>query len=389
MNQLKIFVSSTCYDLTQIRSDLFDFISNFGYQPVLSEYSTFPINPDSDTIDNCIRNATEADMLVLIVGSRYGYVSNTGKSITNTEYLYAKQKGIPIYIFVHKSLVTILPIWKKNKEADFSDTVDSVKVFEFVEELRNSNKNWCFEFEKAQEIVLTLKIQFSHLFKSALDIRQKFNNSTQPEYWKNLSAKSINIILHKELLFEPRFFIQVLRDELMKHENLKLDLDYHILLGCNKSIEGPEELLSWIQEKLKSLQQFIDSGMNLMKNAFPYYFKEPGHASDLKGLYYVAFSMARLFKEMILWSIDTKSTNVIEDFQEIRDTFAKLIITSANEIWNYPDKAEKDISFALEQDRLGKIAKVESVLTFSINQKDADFITSEMNRLVRQYTSKF
>ena len=92
---------------------------------------------------------------------------------------------------------------------------------------------------------------------------------------------------------------------------------------------------------------------------------------------------------MVLSEVLTKSTNVIEDFQEIRDTFAKLIITSANEIWNYPDKAEKDISFALEQDRLGKIAKVESVLTFSINQKDADFITSEMNRLVRQYTSKF
>jgi len=389
MNQLKVFVSSTCYDLSQIRADLFEFLSNLGYQPVLSEYSTFPINPNKDTMANCIQNVNDADIFILIIGNRYGYVAESGKSITNTEYLYAKQKGIPVYIFVLKSIITILPVWKKNKDADFSGTVESNKVFEFVEELRNSNKNWCFEFEKAQEIITTLKIQLSHLFKDSLDIRQKFSISQQPDYWKNLSGKAIGIVLKREPMFEPLFFAQVLKDELMKFEDLKLNLDYHILFGCNNNIQYPLKLVNWIQENLQSLQHFVNSGMNLMGKAFPVYFGVPGQPSDLKGLFYVASSMGRLYKEMILWSIDIKSTYVHEDFQLLRDTFAKLIMNSANNIWDYPDKAQNDIYCALEQLKPGVISNIEAVLTFDIETVDSDFVTAEMERLANKYGSGY
>ncbi|HWZ03098.1 MAG TPA: DUF4062 domain-containing protein [Mucilaginibacter sp.] len=387
MNQLKVFVSSTCYDLSQIRADLFEFLSNFGYQPILSEYSTFPINPNNDTLDNCIQNVNTADIFILIIGNRYGYTAESGKSITNTEYLYAKQKGIPIYIFVLKSIITLLPVWKKNKDADFSDTVESNKVFEFVEELRSSNKNWCFEFEKAQEIISTIKIQLAHLFKDSLDIRHKFSSSRQPEYWEKLSAKAISIVLKNDPMFEPLFFAQVLKDELMKFEDLKLDLDYHILFGCNNNIQDPMKLINWIRENLQSLQHFVNSGMSLMGKAFPVYFGVPGQPSDLKGLFYVASAMARLYKEMILWSIDIKSTYVHEDFQLLRDAFAKLIMNSANNIWDYPDQAQNDIYCALEQHKLGIISNIESVLTFETNEEDSDFVTAEMARLADKYSS--
>lgn len=389
MSQLKVFVSSTCYDLSQIRTDLFEFLSIFGYQPILSEYSSFPIDPDSDTIDNCIQNVKTADLFILIIGNRYGYVADTGKSITNTEYLYAKEQGIPTYIFIHKPLITILPIWKVNPSADFSGTVDSTKVFEFVDELRSSNKNWCHDFEKAQDIIGTLKIQLSHLFKSALDIRQKFSTSHQPEYWKNLSSAAIKLAIDKDDMFEPLFFAQVLKDELMNHESLKLDLDYHILLGCNKGIQKPLELLAWLDEKLTSLQQFINSGMNLMGKAYPIYWGEPGEASDLRGLYYVASSLARLYKEMILWSIDIKSTYVINDFETLRDAFADFIIISAEGIWNYPDSIKNDISNAIMLIKQGQKASVECVLTFEMSQTNADFFSSEMARLIHTYTSKY
>lgn len=389
MNQLKVFVSSTCYDLSQIRADLFDFLSSFGYHPILSEYTTFSINPDNDALENCIQNVNEADLFILIVGNRYGYVADTGKSITNTEYLYAKEKGIPIYVFVLKSIITLLPIWIKNKQADFSETVESNKVFEFVQEIRDSNKNWCFEFEKAQDITLSLKIQFAHLFKTSLDLRQKFRASHQPDYWKNLSAQAINIILYKKPYFEPLFFAQVLKDELAKYEDLKLDLDYHVLLGCTKFINEPLELIAWVQEKLQSLQYFVDSGMSLMGKAFPFYWGEAGVPADLKGLYYVASSMARLFKEMIIWSINIKSTYVIDDFEALRDTFARLINDSANEIWNYPDNTKQSINNAIEKIIPGQTSSIECILTFKMNEDDADFMNAEMQRLSYKYGSSY
>ena len=81
-----IFVSSTCYDLKQIRQDIREFIeTDLGYEAILSEYDSFPIDPDKDTINNCLRVVEQrADIMVLIVGSRYGYITDHGeKSITN------------------------------------------------------------------------------------------------------------------------------------------------------------------------------------------------------------------------------------------------------------------------------------------------------------------
>lgn len=386
MSQLKVFVSSTCYDLTQIRADLFDFLSGLGYQPVLSEYQNFSVSPDIDTIDNCIQNVNDADLLILIIGNRYGYITDTGKSITNSEYLYAKQKGIPTYIFIQKSIVTILPIWKRNQQADFSGTVDSVKVFEFVEELRNSNRNWCFEFERAQDIIPVLKIQLAHLFKDSLDLRRKFRTSQQPDYWKNLSSKAISICLNKGEMFELTFFAQVLKDELLKYESLKLDLDYHILMACNEQVQSTEALLDWLGQRLESFYHFIESGENLMRKAFPVYYGEPGHPSDLKGLYYVANSLARLFKEMISWSIDTKSTFMPEDFLLLRNTFARLTIDSSLEIWGYPDKILIGISEALEKAKQGLTGiNLEVAITMSINDDDKNLITTEMRRLGNKF----
>jgi len=55
-----IMVSSTFYDLRQIRADLSSFISDeLGYIPLLSELPSFPIDPDFDIIENCRRRVNQ------------------------------------------------------------------------------------------------------------------------------------------------------------------------------------------------------------------------------------------------------------------------------------------------------------------------------------------
>src|SRR5574340_1093469 len=79
-----VFVSSTCYDLRQVRADLHSYLENAGLDPVLSEFPSFPVDPACPTITNC-RKAVEnrADILVLIIGGRYGSTDDQGRSITN------------------------------------------------------------------------------------------------------------------------------------------------------------------------------------------------------------------------------------------------------------------------------------------------------------------
>ncbi|MDZ7692136.1 MAG: DUF4062 domain-containing protein [Balneolaceae bacterium] len=149
---------------------------DLGYTPLLSEMKSFPINPDKNTVENCKEKVRKnADLLILIVGTRYGSIDlETDKSITNLEYETAKRKGIPIYVFIDKQVINLLPTWKANPDADFSNTVDTTKLFEFVDKIRNTEGIWTFPFEKAVDIIGTLRHQLAHLFLESIQLREKF-----------------------------------------------------------------------------------------------------------------------------------------------------------------------------------------------------------------------
>ena len=56
MSKTTIFVSSTCYDLAAHREDLRGFLMQLGHDPLLSEYPSFPVQPDQTATDNCKKN---------------------------------------------------------------------------------------------------------------------------------------------------------------------------------------------------------------------------------------------------------------------------------------------------------------------------------------------
>lgn len=169
-----LFISSTCYDLSQVRVDLREFSESIGLEPILSEFDSFPVNPNQDTLSNCleaVKNRT--DIFVLVIGGRYGSIVDTGKSITNLEYFEAKAKGIPKYVFVKEDVLALLPIWRANPDSDYSSVVDNPSLFEFITSLRDSGDVWVFPFSNAQSIISTLKKQLSYLLSDCLDLRKK------------------------------------------------------------------------------------------------------------------------------------------------------------------------------------------------------------------------
>ena len=77
---------------------------------------------------NCVSFNLSNCQLASVASNRL----NNGKSITNLEYLHAKEKGIPTYVFVDKQLHDNMRIWRSNKDAIFSTVVDNPKIYEFV-----------------------------------------------------------------------------------------------------------------------------------------------------------------------------------------------------------------------------------------------------------------
>src|ERR1039458_9236252 len=68
----RIFLSSTCLDLVDLRSGLKESLEEMGYQVWASEFPEFPVDSGLHAPDNCLRNVERAAQYVLIVNDRYG-----------------------------------------------------------------------------------------------------------------------------------------------------------------------------------------------------------------------------------------------------------------------------------------------------------------------------
>jgi hypothetical protein len=108
MNPKNIFISSTCYDLFDLRSELADYLKSNGFGVSLSDDpdSGFDVSPTVDSITSCLNNVGTCDAMVCLLDRRYGGVipngPYAGKSATHAEVLYARSlKPVkPVFYFV-------------------------------------------------------------------------------------------------------------------------------------------------------------------------------------------------------------------------------------------------------------------------------------------------
>lgn len=204
MAGLKVFVSSTCYDLSVVRSQLRLFIQSLGHEPIMSDYNDILYDPRIHTHTSCIDEVATADVVVLIVGSRFGgksvpeaiakvdldSLSNKSHSldllqkkenlsVTQLEILKAVESGIPIFTFIDSAVWHDHALYEKNKDNQeiiskiVFPSIDKLEtasfIFEFINFLRLRIKgNSVFPFSKSQDIEEVLRRQWSALLQRLL-----------------------------------------------------------------------------------------------------------------------------------------------------------------------------------------------------------------------------
>lgn len=173
----RVFMSSTCYDLRYIRENLKYFIKTLGYEPVLSEEGSVYFDPTLSTQDSCLREVPSCQLFVLIIGGRFGEAyKHTGASITNVEYREAVKSKIPIFALVDSSVHSEYFVYQKNKNnPEINEnkivypSVDSTKIFDFIEEVRrNSVNNALVPFSDFSDIEAYLRQQWAGMMFSFL-----------------------------------------------------------------------------------------------------------------------------------------------------------------------------------------------------------------------------
>ena len=72
MAKPRVFVSSTYYDFKQVREDLKRFTTSLGYEAVLHEAGDIAYGKDSSPEGFIPREIQMCDILICVIGGRYG-----------------------------------------------------------------------------------------------------------------------------------------------------------------------------------------------------------------------------------------------------------------------------------------------------------------------------
>lgn len=240
MARPKVFISSTYYDLKYIRASLENFVDSIGYDAVLSEKGKIAYTPDTPLDESCYREVNDSDILVLIMGGRYGSEKSETReepkkefydrydSITKEEINTALKNDVPVYILIERSVYSDYENYLLNKANSFNYAhVDSVNIFELIDKIISLPKNNpIFQFDKYEEIENWLKEQWAGLFRELL---KRLKNQSQ------ISSLTLEV----ENLSELNETLKKYLEKIIK----KLDP-----AGSSKIIEEEDERLREIKE---------------------------------------------------------------------------------------------------------------------------------------------
>lgn len=245
MAKPRIFISSTFYDLRQIRSDIDLFIEGLGYEPIRNEEGDIPYGKEDALEEYCYKEIKSVDILISIIGGRFGSESKReNSSISQTELKTAIKENKQIYVFVEKNVLSEYETYLLNKENSINyKFVDNVKIYQFIEEIKNLKVNNNIKgFETASDITRYLKEQFAGLFQRFLEEQTKIK---EVSLIMNLESTSQN--LNKLVTF-------------LSEQNKGQTEDINRILMINHPLIGA------LREKLNIPYNFYIEGVNdLMK----------------------------------------------------------------------------------------------------------------------------
>lgn len=192
----KVFISSTCHDFEEERTKIEEYIQNMGWVPVLSD-GKFGVLPALNSHDACLAQLQRCDIVIIMIGCRYGgrYVRDESISITHKEFRVARELKIPMYILVRDNVMTDNDMLVKNnqdysainldkyaavtKDKSTSHVLEQIKsIHNFINEARRLEKdpdytnrsNWVFRFTSTDTLLSILREQLAFLAAVLLDV---------------------------------------------------------------------------------------------------------------------------------------------------------------------------------------------------------------------------
>lgn len=231
----RVFISSTFYDLQHVRNDLEAFIKGLGYEPVMHDKGKVTYAQGEQTLeDSCYTELSTCDIVVCIIGNKFGTESSDGNySITMNELQTAMKENKIIYAFILKDVYIENRTYVANKDMPgFTPVATDIRVHEFVHEITQTVKNYPIQsFESVSEIIRFLRLQFAGLFQRLLS--QQSSQTESKTYYDIKEITDRIELLVSELSDEKDEFFKKFEGTIYSTNAITRDIAKKI--GLNKS----------------------------------------------------------------------------------------------------------------------------------------------------------
>lgn len=222
----QIFVSSTFYDQKSIRSEIANFIIEYGFEPILSENGDIGYIPGQYLDDACCLALKKSSMAILVIGGSYGSPA-TGEddtdpfnhyiSVTRKEFKEAIRSNVTLFAFVDRNVLGEYTLYRNNVALFESSkslvlaATKNINVFRFIKEIYDLKKIPVFEFNVVEDIKLALRNQWADMLSTALqqnrisldDFDSNVDEVSIAGEWVSVYIEETNI-LHESIVVEQR-----------------------------------------------------------------------------------------------------------------------------------------------------------------------------------------
>jgi hypothetical protein len=203
-----IFISSTIQDLGHLRDSIRDLIFEIGYNPIMSEYGEIGFLPTNSAEESCYLALRDCHLSIIIIGKRYGSISENGLSVTHNEFITSRERKVPVIFLVSEEVMSYKRVYDVNEKSEdltFPGMENPSMLFQLIREFSESKiNNGLIQFTNVQSATNNLKKQLAHIFG---DLLKKQFDPTKGEIKDILSEITTlrHILLKKEEKIARKF----------------------------------------------------------------------------------------------------------------------------------------------------------------------------------------
>lgn len=245
--KLQVFISSTFVDMKEERQACVEAILKAGHIPAGMEL--FTAN-DKSQLEIIKRWINDSDMLVLLLGGRYGSIEATsGKSYTELEYRYAVESGKTVFAMIQSDESII----EKKQRLTNVPVVEVDRPAQYLEFKQFAQKKLCSFFEDAKDV--------------KYELAQTINNLiSEREFSGWVSGREVQDTLEFKIKYENAFQ----ENELFKEQiaNLKAQLEKNkTKFDKETSVDAPFNGLTFKQIKDTLQRKVINLPKKILSNS--------------------------------------------------------------------------------------------------------------------------